>query len=135
MPYIESWTRSRWLGPYRRSFASWVFDLIFQSATVPESVSSVIATDSGESESRPRMNRSDVPGCRQVVVNGVNGFLCEAKDAESLGGAMRRLAQLGTAEIQAMAGESRRKVVAEYSETVVIRAYLDALEKVAALRS
>ena len=78
---------------------------------------------------------TDVPGCRQVVVNGVNGFLCEAKDAESLGNAMRRLAQLGALEIQAMAARSRRKVLAEYSETLVICAYLDALEKVAAPRS
>ena len=78
---------------------------------------------------------TDVPGCRQVVEDGVNGFLCRAGDSESLASAMRRLAQLDLARIRAMGAESRRKVVSEYSEAVVFRAYLDALEKVAGHRS
>ncbi|HJU76622.1 MAG TPA: glycosyltransferase family 4 protein [Sphingomicrobium sp.] len=78
---------------------------------------------------------TDVPGCRQVVEEGLNGFLSRARDAESLASAMRRLAQLDLARIRAMGAESRRKVVSEYSEAVVFRAYLDALEKVAAHRS
>ena len=78
---------------------------------------------------------TDVPGCRQVVADGVNGFLCRAGDAKSLASAMRRLAKLDHARIGAMGAESRRKVVSEYSEGVVFRAYLDALEKVAGHRS
>jgi glycosyltransferase involved in cell wall biosynthesis len=78
---------------------------------------------------------TDVPGCRHVVADGVNGFLCRARDAESLASAMRRLAQLDLARMRAMGAESRRKVVSEYSEAAVFRAYLDALEKVAAHRS
>ena len=78
---------------------------------------------------------TDVPGCRQVVADGVNGFLCRAGDAESLASAMRRLTQLDLARIRAMGAEARRKVVSEYSEAVVFRAYLDALEKVAGHRS
>jgi glycosyltransferase involved in cell wall biosynthesis len=78
---------------------------------------------------------TDVPGCRQVVVDGVNGFLCRARDAESLADAIRRLARMDVAAIRAMGGESRRKVASEYSEALVFRAYLDALEKVAGHRS
>jgi glycosyltransferase involved in cell wall biosynthesis len=78
---------------------------------------------------------TDVPGCRQVVADGINGFLCRTKDAESLADAMRRLAQLDLSRIRAMGAESRRKVVSEYSEAAVFRAYLDALEKVAGYRS
>ena len=78
---------------------------------------------------------TDVPGCRQVVTDGVNGFVCRARDAESLADAMHRLARLDLARISAMGVESRRKVVSEYSESVVFRAYLDALEKVAGHRS
>jgi glycosyltransferase involved in cell wall biosynthesis len=78
---------------------------------------------------------TDVPGCRQVVEEGVNGLLCRARDAGSLASAMRLLARLDSARIRAMGAESRRKVVRGYSEAVVFRAYLDALEKVAAHRS
>lgn len=78
---------------------------------------------------------SDVPGCREVVEDGVNGFLCRAHDAGSLAEAMRMLAALSAASRSAMGGESRRIVEQRFSEAVVISAYLDALGKVSGSRS
>lgn len=36
---------------------------------------------------------TDVPGCRETVVEGVNGFFAEVRDATSLAGAMRRFCE------------------------------------------
>ena len=78
---------------------------------------------------------TDVPGCREVVENGVNGFLCPAHEPGALADAMRRLAELPAERRSAMGMESRRKVEQGFSESVVIGAYLDALGEVGGARS
>jgi glycosyltransferase involved in cell wall biosynthesis len=78
---------------------------------------------------------TDVPGCREVVQDGVNGFLCEARSAVSLADAMRRLVQLSSAERTAMGLAARRRVQDWFSERAVVEAYLGALGKVGAAKS
>jgi glycosyltransferase involved in cell wall biosynthesis len=78
---------------------------------------------------------TDVPGCREVVQDGVNGFLCEARSAVSLADAMRRLVQLSSAERTAMGLAARRRVQDRFSERAVVEAYLGALGKVGAAKS
>jgi glycosyltransferase involved in cell wall biosynthesis len=70
---------------------------------------------------------ADVPGCRDVVEDGVNGYLCAVRDPDSLANAIRRLAELPRAERFAMGQAARRKVQAQFSEDFVNRAYLDIL--------
>ena len=77
---------------------------------------------------------SDVPGCREVVEDGVNGYLCAARDVASLSEAMRRLANLPPDEQLAMGEAGRRRVQERYSEAFVIRAYLDILAEVDAAK-
>lgn len=74
---------------------------------------------------------TDVPGCREVVDDGVNGFLCEARDADSLASAMRRFAGLSADARAAMGAAGRRKVERDFDEAIVIRAYLDRLAALA----
>lgn len=50
---------------------------------------------------------TDAPGCRETVVDGVNGLLVPPRDAVSLAAAMRRLAD-DPALVLSMARESRR---------------------------
>ena len=78
---------------------------------------------------------TDVPGCRHLVDEGVTGFLCEAKNAASLANALQKMIHASPAERQAMGETARKRVQAEFSESLVIRAYLDALEQVGAARS
>jgi glycosyltransferase involved in cell wall biosynthesis len=78
---------------------------------------------------------TDVPGCREVVVEGKTGFLCRPRDSRSLAAAMRKFAQMPPDERQAMAAAARRRVEEKFSENVVIRAYLDALGKIGSPRS
>ena len=70
---------------------------------------------------------TDVPGCRQIVKEGVNGTLCAARDADSLASAMTRMAALDPERLGEMGRASRSIVQEQYSEALVIAAYLDAL--------
>jgi glycosyltransferase involved in cell wall biosynthesis len=70
---------------------------------------------------------TDAPGCRDVVEDGVNGYLCSVRDAGSLADAMRRLAELPSSDRVEMGRSARAKVQERFSEKFVVDAYLDAL--------
>jgi glycosyltransferase involved in cell wall biosynthesis len=74
---------------------------------------------------------SDVPGCRDIIEDGVNGYLCAVRDPLSLATAMRRMAELPAARRLAMGDAARRRVQEEFSEEVVVDAYLKALAETA----
>ena len=66
---------------------------------------------------------TDVPGCREVVRDGVNGFLCKAKSAQSLADAVSRIADLSAEERQAMGLEGRKLVETKFAVSNVVEAY------------
>ena len=70
---------------------------------------------------------TDVPGCRQVVQDGQNGYLCQAKDPHDLARAMRQLMQLPPEKRQAMGQASRKLAEDVFDENRVVQKYLDAL--------
>jgi glycosyltransferase involved in cell wall biosynthesis len=70
---------------------------------------------------------TDVPGCRQVVDEGMNGFLCEVRNPRSLADAMLRMIRLSSAERAAMGAAGRAKMERDYDEKLVIGRYLDAI--------
>jgi len=70
---------------------------------------------------------TDVPGCREVIDDGRNGFLCEAHNAKSLQAALERFVSLDAAARMRMGQAGRAKVLSEYDEQLVIRAYLGLL--------
>ena len=70
---------------------------------------------------------TDVPGCRQVVQDGHNGYLCRVRDPHDLARAMRQLMQLSPEQRQAM-GQASRKLAEElFDEKLVVKKYLEAL--------
>jgi glycosyltransferase involved in cell wall biosynthesis len=70
------------------------------------------------------MITTDVPGCRDVVEDGVGGLLARAKDAASLADAMRRMIALAPADRHAMGRAARARVERDYAEQRVIDIYL-----------
>jgi glycosyltransferase involved in cell wall biosynthesis len=70
---------------------------------------------------------SDVPGCREVVEDGLNGFLCAPRDVESLAATIARMADLGHARRVEMGSAGRAKILREYDEKLVVRRYLRAI--------
>ncbi len=74
------------------------------------------------------MIATDVPGCRDVVTDGENGFLCEARSAESLASAMEKMLRLDPAERADLGLRARERVEREFDQALVVRAYLEALQ-------
>ncbi|HZF94058.1 MAG TPA: glycosyltransferase family 4 protein [Allosphingosinicella sp.] len=72
---------------------------------------------------------TDVPGCRHIAEEGVNGFLCTVRDHVSLADAMTRMLALPLAGRAAMGAAARARVEAEYDEKLVARRYIEAIEK------
>lgn len=61
---------------------------------------------------------TDVPGCREVVANGVNGWLCQVRDPASLGAAMEKFLK-SPAAIGSMGGKSRRLAEEKFNAATV----------------
>lgn len=66
---------------------------------------------------------TDVPGCRSVVADGVNGVLCEARSAESLAAACMRLLAMSPAERSAMGRAGRETAERRFDQARVVEAY------------
>lgn len=71
-----------------------------------------------------------MPGCKDVVDDGVNGFLCTVRGVDSLAEQMQKMLGLSGAERAAMGEAGRQKVIEDYSEEVVIDKYLEAIDEV-----
>lgn len=62
---------------------------------------------------------TDVPGCREVVTDGVDGLLVPAKDAAALAAAIAKLSE-DPALCERLGAAARRKALAEFDERSVI---------------
>lgn len=71
---------------------------------------------------------TDAVGCRNVVDDGINGFLCKPKDSSDLADKMLRILSMPHAEREAMGLRGREKVEREFDENIVIRKNLEAIE-------
>ncbi len=71
---------------------------------------------------------TDVPGCRDVVEDSHNGFLCEVKSGADLAAKMIKFLNLPDFERLAMGQASRRKAEQEFDEQFVIKRYLSELK-------
>jgi glycosyltransferase involved in cell wall biosynthesis len=72
---------------------------------------------------------TDVPGCRQVVDDEVNGFLCRPRDARSLADAMLRLLSLSPPDLLRMGRAARARAESTFDERIVTRLYLAAIDE------
>lgn len=73
---------------------------------------------------------TDVPGCRQAVVDGETGFLCNVRDATALAQAMRRMLLLAPEQWARMGNAARERVVREFDEKIVVERYLDVVKAI-----
>lgn len=68
---------------------------------------------------------SDVTGCREVIEDGINGFLCQPKDAESLYLCMKRFLDLSSEQKVQMGLASRKKMEESFNRDIVVNAMID----------
>lgn len=70
---------------------------------------------------------TDTPGCRDIVKDGENGFLCAPRDAQSLEQAIEKALIASDSQWQAMARAGRQRVIDSFSLEQVTRLYRAAL--------
>lgn len=73
---------------------------------------------------------TDAPGCRETVIDGVNGFLVKPKDTLSLAQAMERILNLPKEELERIGRESRKIAVEKFSLEKVINEYITVIDEV-----
>lgn len=78
----------------------------------------------GGAMSRPLI-ASDVPGCREVVVDEENGLLCKVKDAKSLTECMIRYISMNDDQKRRFSVNSRRLMEEKFDESIVISRYVE----------
>jgi len=77
---------------------------------------------------------TDSAGCRNVVDDGINGYLCKPKNSSDLADKMLHILSMSHNEREVMGLRGREKVEREFDEKIVIRKYLEAI-KIAILKS
>jgi len=70
----------------------------------------------------------DSIGCRDVVDDGINGFLCLPKSVDDLADKMIKMIELSAEERQEMGEFSREKAVREFDEAIMISKYIQVID-------
>ena len=74
---------------------------------------------------------TNVPGCRETVDDGKTGYLVDAKNAEALIKGVERFLELPYNQKVLMGKMAREKVEKEFDRSIVVKAYLNAIESLA----
>lgn len=72
---------------------------------------------------------TDSVGCKEVVEDGVNGFLCVKRNVESLYQAMHKMLSLSEEELKAMGSNGRKLMVAKFDEKIILQEYVQYLNR------
>jgi len=71
---------------------------------------------------------TDVTGCREIVENGINGFLCKTKDSIDLGKKLQKMLLLPYESKVEMGLLGRKKIENEFDQNIVCNIYRDAIK-------
>jgi glycosyltransferase involved in cell wall biosynthesis len=71
---------------------------------------------------------TDVPGCREVIEEGVTGYLCRVRDPIDLGEKCLRMYSLSPTQRKTIGLNARKMVEQRFDEKIVIDHYLDLIE-------
>ncbi len=72
---------------------------------------------------------TDTTGCRDIVVEGLTGFLCKVQDVNDLADKMKLMYSLPEKNRIRMGKNARNKIIKEFDKKIVINAYLRAIER------
>ena len=73
---------------------------------------------------------TDRSGCREIVDDGINGYMIYQKDTQSLIDAIERFIKLSHDEKKAMGLRGRKKVENQFNRKIVVEAYVEEINKV-----
>lgn len=64
---------------------------------------------------------TDIPGCREAVEEGVNGFLCKKQDVDTLADCIEQFLNLTTERRKGMGEAARKKMENEFDKKMIVR--------------
>ncbi len=73
---------------------------------------------------------SNVTGCKEIIDDGITGFLCEVKNAADLAEKMKQMIRLSRAEREQMGINARKRVSRLFNKEIVINSYRQELDKI-----
>lgn len=73
---------------------------------------------------------TNVPGCRDVVIDNETGFLCEVKNSEDLAAKMEKMLLLPYEKRKEMGFKARERAVTVFDEKIIIGHYKEAIYSV-----
>lgn len=82
----------------------------------------------GAAMGRPLL-ASNIPGCKEIIDDGVNGFLFEPRSSDAIVEAVEKFMALSFEERQQMGRKSREKVEREFDRQIVVDAYMEEIER------
>jgi glycosyltransferase involved in cell wall biosynthesis len=72
---------------------------------------------------------TNMPGCKETVIDEVNGFICEPKSIDDLASKMERFLNLEFSKKLEMGKQSRKLAETKFDEQIVIDEYLKAINR------
>jgi len=69
-------------------------------------------------------------GCKDVVDDGVNGYLCKIKDSNDLADKIEKMINLSEEERNLMGKEGRKKIINDFDEKIVFKKYLESIKEI-----
>jgi glycosyltransferase involved in cell wall biosynthesis len=73
---------------------------------------------------------TNMPGCKETVINNLNGYICEPKSVEDLASKMEKFLNLDYSQKQEMGKQSRKLAENKYDEKIVIDNYMSVIENI-----
>lgn len=73
---------------------------------------------------------SNIPGCKEIIDEDKNGYLFDVKSVKSMEEKIIKFIELDAESKKKMGENSRKKVEKEFDRTIVIREYLDGINKI-----
>jgi glycosyltransferase involved in cell wall biosynthesis len=72
----------------------------------------------------------DVPGCNDIIIHNITGFLCEAKNAKDLSDKIRKMYALTSDQRKQMGKLARERIIKNFDKKIVLEAYAKAIEDI-----
>lgn len=95
--------------------------------TYHEGMSNVLLE--GAAMGKPLM-ASNISGCKEIVEDGVNGYLFEPKNTQNLIEKIEEFLKLSSSEREKLGRAGRQKVEENFDRNIVIKAYLETIDKI-----
>ncbi|MEP6628730.1 MAG: glycosyltransferase family 4 protein [Ginsengibacter sp.] len=73
---------------------------------------------------------TNTTGCKEIVDDGITGYLCNVRDSKDLAEKMEQMLLLSPDQKNEMGKKGRQKIIKEFDKQIVLSAYLKAIDDV-----